>query len=444
MKIQIQQLEQSYLDRTPVEIATQLQQLYQNLEELAAIMPESYIKENFTSSISTIQQQLSTRQTVVEYKLTDKSIFIFTVSKNQFQVYHFEKPNGFEKELVQLYEALQQANAATAQITYNTLALEFYQALIEPLKLPEKQELIIVPDGVLRYLPFEALLTAPAKIPHKFKNRQYLLLQHDISYAYSSDLWLQGTSPSKGNGKVLAFAPSFENDYRQLPPLPYSQIELKSVHRITGAKQYVENTALESTFKIEAPNYSVLHLSTHGILDNHNPEYSHLAFSQIPDGLENEKLFVTEIYKLNLAADLVVLSACKTQLGKMYRGEGLMSIARAFTYAGAKSVVASLWSIDDAQTGQLMKYFYEKLKKQSKHKALNEAKRQFLLENPSKTHPYYWSACVLIGDVTEVNLSISHRTWVFAIFLVIIVLVLLGLVFWKRSFFNLRLSNTAQ
>ena len=235
------------------------------------------------------------------------------------------------------------------------------------------------------------------------------------------------------NGKVLAFAPDFSSDTRSLPPLPYSQTEVQDIQKITGAKQFLANDAFEDTFKTEAPDYAILHLSTHGILNNENPNYSYLAFSQILDEQENEQLYVSEIYELDLAADLVVLSACETKLGKMYRGEGLMSIARAFTYAGAKSVVASLWSIDDAQTGQLMKYFYKNLKKHPKQQALNEAKRQFIQENPSKAHPYYWSACVLIGDVGKVNLTSNYGLWLFGL------LLLLGSVFWGLSLWRRKL-----
>ncbi len=156
--------------------------------------------------------------------------------------------------------------------------------------------------------------------------------------------------------------------------------------------------ATEDQFVKEAGQYRVLHLATHGKANDREGDYSFLAFTEQKDSLENELLYVRDIYNLALNAELVTLSACETGIGKLQKGEGIISLARAFAYAGAGSIVTSLWSVNDEQTKDLMLLFYRELQRgKPKNEALQSAKRQLAAQPGS--HPFYWAGFVAIGDM---------------------------------------------
>jgi CHAT domain-containing protein len=154
-----------------------------------------------------------------------------------------------------------------------------------------------------------------------------------------------------------------------------------------------------------AGDYRILHLATHGRADNRVGDYAFLAFSEIKDSIENELLYVKDLYNLELNADLVVLSACETGIGKLQRGEGIISLARAFAYAGAKSIVTTLWEVNDKSTSELMRYFYRELKLgKDKDEALRLARqRYFDKAAPRGLHPFFWAAFVPVGDMRPVR-----------------------------------------
>jgi len=160
-----------------------------------------------------------------------------------------------------------------------------------------------------------------------------------------------------------------------------------------------------------APNYQIIHLATHGKVNIQYPDYSYLAFQEVKDSLENELLYIKDIYGLQLKADLVVLSACETANGTLAEGEGIVNLARGFTYAGASAVVSTLWKISDIATANLMEEFYRGLKNgQPKDIAMAKAKNHFLETTSSQfAHPFYWAAFVLIGDSAPISLPQSSQ-----------------------------------
>ena len=160
------------------------------------------------------------------------------------------------------------------------------------------------------------------------------------------------------------------------------------------------NQATERKFKAIAENYDVIHLAMHTIIDNKNPMYSKLAFVDVRDSTEDGLLNTHEIYNMNFKAELAVLSSCSSGDGQMYKGEGVISLARGFSYAGCKSIVMSLWEVEDESSVKIMSYYYRELKTgKSKNEALHDAKLKFLKEaGPVKAHPYFWSTFIGIGD----------------------------------------------
>jgi CHAT domain-containing protein len=189
-----------------------------------------------------------------------------------------------------------------------------------------------------------------------------------------------------------------------LSPLPATRGEVEQLAALYGdaAATFVGEQATEERVKQLAPQARILHFATHGLLDERFPLDSALALSipEAPGGeQENGLLQAWEIFeRLRLHADLVTLSACDTALGKEAGGEGLVGLTRAFQYAGARSILASLWSVGDASTGELMERFYRYLRAgQSKDEALRRAQLD-LLREPATAHPFHWAAFEVIGD----------------------------------------------
>ena len=173
--------------------------------------------------------------------------------------------------------------------------------------------------------------------------------------------------------------------------------------------------ATESNFKALSSEYDILHLAMHTLIDDENPLYSKLAFTYIPgDTLEDGFLNAIEIYNLSLKARLTVLSSCSSGFGKFQKGEGVMSLARSFMYAGCPSVVMTLWEVEDQSGAEIMSKFYYYLKKgYSKDKALRKAKLKFLKKTGMlKSHPYFWSPYINIGDPSRIYFGRPLK-WIF-------------------------------
>ena len=179
--------------------------------------------------------------------------------------------------------------------------------------------------------------------------------------------------------------------------------------------------ANEAVFKSNAIDYGILHLATHAIIDGENPLNSYLIFTSTGDSTEDNNLYAWELYNMRLNAQMAVLSACNTGFGKLQRGEGVMSLGRAFAYAGVPSIVMSLWPAEDESTADLMGYFYEALAEgQSKDEALRNAKLRFLKEMPpSKHHPFYWAGFVVQGDAGPLK-SNEIPLWIWGLCVVLI------------------------
>jgi CHAT domain-containing protein len=183
--------------------------------------------------------------------------------------------------------------------------------------------------------------------------------------------------------------------------LNWAEKEVTSISEMMNGEAYCFRCATEKTFKEKAPKAGILHIATHAVVNDVNPMFSKLVFAPDADSREDGFLNTYELYNMKLDARLVVLSACNTGYGKLVRGEGIMSLARGFMYAGCPSIVMSLWPVDDRSTSILMQNFYEGLKKgQSKDEALRQAKLDFLKNaDEVKANPFYWSGMIFVGDM---------------------------------------------
>jgi CHAT domain-containing protein len=242
--------------------------------------------------------------------------------------------------------------------------------------------------------------------------------------------------------QLLAIAPSFpgsnaiaeRNDRAVLGELLFNEDEAAAVLRSFDGRLVADQQATKARFLELAAQYQIYHIASHAVVDDEKPNNSYIAFSTPSDSNSNySRLYSYEILAQSFPADLVVLSACETGVGRVVRGEGIMSLARAFSYAGARSLVTSLWNINDQSGQALMAEFYRHLSDGlTKDEALRQAKLSYLENAPdnARTHPRYWAAFVPTGNMESLT---GSRTWQWAI----LAFVLLG----SFYFFFLRKKN---
>jgi len=373
--------------------------------------PKYYQLKYDLSSIKVqdIQAQLHTNKLLLEYFVGEQDIYIFGISQNQIQVKAVKNAAELLSKVEQLRAFVSQPpaleNSQNHQNAFHQQAYDLYQILVAPLDRTDCQELLIIPDDYLSYLPFDVLLTeAPKTLTNtKQVNSAYLIQNKAIAYHYSAALMLsKSQSHQKKSISFAGFAPTFQDgavaEQRlctadQLYNLNCSQEEVESISQLFKGKTYSAKAANKTVFEQNIDQYQIIHLATHACVDDVDPMSSRIYFTD--DQLSNY-----DLYNLQLQADLAVLSACNTGSGKLVKGEGVMSLARGFIHAGCPSVLMSLWSVDDCATSEIMLQFYQQLKEgKNKDAALRQAKLNYLSSTDRlHMHPYYWSAFVQVGD----------------------------------------------
>jgi CHAT domain-containing protein len=295
---------------------------------------------------------------------------------------------------------------------------QIYRKLFLP--VVGKKKLIVIPDEALNLIPIEALVVNHQSGKRSFKDLHYLIYDHEITYAYSSSiLFHRAADPATEIKNVLAFSysngKSEANNNRNSPlselPGTYEELEVlsrffKNVMRFTG------NDALKANFIGHAKGQDLIHLGVHGVGDPEVVDNARLIFTG--DSLESGDLYAYDIYNLKIDSRLVVLSGCETGLGKRQAGEGIFSMARAFSYAGCPSVVMSMWRAADTFTASIMEGFYEPLHNgESIGASLRASKLKFLKESDElSAHPANWAAFVLNGQDQSFNRqSTPVATW---------------------------------
>jgi CHAT domain-containing protein len=400
-----------------------------NFAELAALLPDA-------------------DSALLEYVVLEEVTYLFIVTKAaspagaSLQVYTLPLKQA---ELAEKTESLRQ-QLAGRDLGFRAASRQLYQLLLKPAQaqLQGKTRLVIVPDNKLWELPFQALLA---------ENDQYLIEQSAISYAPSltvlremqtqrdkssvdsprSTLLALG-NPALGNPTLARTTLALRNG--KLDPLPEAEQEVKALGQLYGAahsKVYVGAEAREERAKTEAAQARILHFATHGVINDAAPLYSHLVLSQSEpneakshtaqpravretqpreaheaqprETHEDGLLEAWELMRLDLKADLAVLSACETARGRYGAGEGVIGLTWALFVAGVPATVVSQWKVESASTRELMLHFHRALQtpastgkaRPTKAEALRQADLK-LLKNPETSHPFYWAGFVLVGD----------------------------------------------
>jgi CHAT domain-containing protein len=356
-------------------ITTKKQEILQAAPELASLVTVN------APNVRELQKLLPKDEMLVEYYGVGDDLYVFLLNKVGVSAGKLNG-KGLAESVLQYRKALIESNSDK----HKTLGSDLYKRLVYPLTRAIKtKNITIVPHGILHYLPFNALYTG----------KEYVVDKYNIRLLPSASVMKFLKNNRKGQkGSLLALGnPDLGNPQYDLPG---AQVEAIAIARkIKGAKVLVRGNATESAVKKNGNQFRYLHLASHGTFDTEKPLSSALLLAK--DAANDGKLTVGELYDLKLNADLVTLSACETALGKIANGDDVVGFTRGFLYAGASSIVSSLWKVDDDATSLLMQEFYSKLQSTNKRDALRAA--QLKLKAGKYSHPNYWAAFQLTGSV---------------------------------------------
>lgn len=406
-------------------------------EEIAQTYPKyarALGKGNPPSMAKVQQSLLEPNQTLVEYVVGDSLIHIFLIQSGHTRLLSISKDFPLEETVENMTqsgiygylgraESHSNAYKMACDIRYYQSARLLYEKLWKPVKQYLGESVIIVPDGVLGYIPFEALIPKDSKRPGAFNTYSYLLEGHVISYSYSSSLLqemqaLSAASLSEAPALIMApftasnvekgdFRSTGANRTQALERLPNSENEARKIGSLLQSPFTLGSFASIDYFLTHAEEASIIHLSTHALADDQNGDFAFLAFASPDTNYSYTPLYSRRLYSLELHADLVYLSACETGTGQLKKGEGIISLSRAFAYAGAKSIITTLWKAEDKISSEIGQAFYQnwQVGKLDKRKALCTAKRGYLISkrgrDPEADHPFYWAGLIGIGDMNE-------------------------------------------
>lgn len=364
-------------------------ELMLSLKKIRLKNPE-FIPENL--DLNALFPKLEKDKAIMVYYFSGfEKMYSFTLENEQIKLNSFSNNAHSIVKIWQFLDYFSDANAITNNIKgYN----KYGKIAFDLLKLPKNtihKNLLIIPDGILNFLPFEALITEETATSN-FAQMHYLLNDFKIAYNNSATFYLNAKPLSGERQTVLGIFPIFENtDYA----LTFSKAEMRSIKKNFEGRFFENATATFDNFKRNASNYSILHLSTHASAGNIETPASIKFYDQ--------EILYSELYNLKINPELVVLSACETGIGKLYKSEGAMSIARGFQFAGAQNLLFSLWKVNDYTTSVFMDNFYKNYKESQSYFEANANAKLDFLKNKSisnaKKSPYYWSAFVYYGEL---------------------------------------------
>ncbi len=383
---------------------------------------------------------------LISYVLTDERLYIIVSNNRRTEVIRRESDSALIASLLRFRDMLSTVPATSSVRKpfndYMDLAYELYRVLLEPaVPFLKGDKIIISPDNILSYIPFETLVTEEFRSPELlYREVPFALKKYRFSYIYSVTFSSEtmGRSRSLANN-LAAFAPDYDgmelddslltaypNLRGEIRELPYALLEAEDAVAQCGGKAFLADEATEEAYKREAGKYDIIHLAMHTLMNDQHPLFSKMIFTSSPASAEDGMLNTYEVYSVTLDAMMVVLSSCNTGNGILATGEGILSLARGFLYAGSRSVVMSMWAVEDNSASEVMRSFYRNMRSgQTKSTALRSARLRFLHSaDQARSHPYFWSALVIYGDDTPLWYD-SIRLYVALLFFLIAAAVLL-------------------
>lgn len=428
------------------------QQLWkQFLDSLQQDYPK-YYKMKYASVVTQlegIQQNIEPQTTLIRYLFIDEQLFVVVLTNSHKQIIALDYPpikNHINEIPKHSFDAI-----TTGQLLY-----ELYQHLWLPLEsYLHTEKLIIIPDGELFNLSFEILTPTPIQNFDQLATHS-LLSQYVISYNYSLLMVNPKSWDKSYTTNYIAFAPVFNTEmkeqylcnmadstaidesYLTLLPQPFSKQLVINYAQLFDGTYFIHDQAVKNLFVQQANQHKIIHIATHAESNNISPELSRLIFAKNNsfNPLEDNSLYTYEIYNIPLTSNLTILTACETGKPTHQPGEGMISLAHAFNFAGSKSILTSLWEIDEESSSTLVDYFYSNLKKgMDKDRALQQAKLTYLTNHQGRTvAPEYWAGLVLIGDTTAIafNSSNTFPSLLLGIVLLLVCIIIFYYFFKKR------------
>jgi CHAT domain-containing protein/Tfp pilus assembly protein PilF len=349
--------------------------------------------------IKELQNKIPPQTGLLSYHIGEKQMLCFIITKNSFDFVTAPLVQGYSAALKSFFENAQSQGGNNTK-KMRALNQQLYEQWIHPLEsyIDRKQSLMIIPDGELNYLPFEVLADADG---------DNLLNQHRITYNYSCTI-LQNSLATLAinNPAKLSMAPFTEwvsntgKSTAALARLSSSKTEAEAI----GGTTLLNKNATKQRFLKLANGYNIIHLATHAYASDKDPNRSFITFYPTnPDSVLSFQLFEPEIYNLKLnKAQLVVLSACESGAGELVKGEGVMSLSRAFSYAGCNNIITSMCKADDASTAYIAMRLHKYIAGgYGISEALQKAKLDYIEDDaisPVKKRPGYWANMRLIGN----------------------------------------------
>lgn len=439
-------------DETIQKFMAKNEEWYRFLENLKQKHPKYYHMryEMVKQSLGTVQENIPSNTTVIRYFFTGDALYAFVANANANTLYQLDTTNLTNQiELISttMYDLEDEHMLKTLHQLYNQLWQPLESAITTT-------NVIIIPDRELFNLSFETLTTQP--INHlKALADSSLLSKHIISYNYSLYLLDKNRTIGQYDNDFIAFAPGFnkmmkeqyrisitdslsvDKTYLTLLPQPFTEDLVKEYSQLFNGDSFVNENASKQVFTKEAKEHKIIHIGTHAESNNNAPELSRLIFAKtINDTItsEDNSLYTYEIYNQNLASNLAILTACETGKPTYQSGEGMISLAHAFNYAGSESILTSLWKIDEQSSAQIIEHFYEYIKKGlPKDEALKKAKLKYIATAKGRTlAPQYWAGLVLIGDTSPIGLQNSFE-FLFWLGLVIVFLILIVVILKRKQ-----------
>ncbi|MEO8473578.1 MAG: CHAT domain-containing tetratricopeptide repeat protein [Chryseolinea sp.] len=357
-------------------------------------------------------------QVILEFFWGSESVYGLAIDGNRVSFVKIGRPSALGKHVEAMLQHVNGDVSTTSIDAFNNFCVNastLYDSLVSPFASMIKPDgkIHIIPDGALSQLAFDILLEKKITLNHvDYRGLPYLLKNHSIGYSYSSAMLIPRNERVVRNPSLLAIAftggarfRGREPDIEKLEQIEGSEKELEALsNRFDNGKFLVEKEATESNFKSLSPNYDLIHLAIHGKGNAKTDFSASLYFRSKYDTIDDGEFHSYELYGLKLKALMAVLSACESGLGKDYKGEGMISMASAFTSAGCENTLMSLWKVNDQASTVLMDKFYENLLEgEDIAEALRQAKLNYLFSSDELTaDPRIWAPLVGYGSLHQI------------------------------------------
>ena len=394
IRAQLKKTHQSYIN----EMSFTLNEISIQLRSINKKITKKHPRRENPISIQHLQKKLKAdKAALVSYFYDKEQLYQFIIEPNNITLHKIKYTKESQINITNFIHLFDDATIINNNIkAYTSSAFKVY-GLLQLSALQTYKNVVIIPDGLLNYLPFGALLTHTTSST-QFNNMPFAIKKQALAYNTNTSFYLNSKNETPNKKSVLGLFPVFEKSNQELT---YSIDEANSINNQMNTKLFMNKEATKENFIKNVNNYNTIHISTHAQSGDFVIP-SHIQFY-------DDMLFLQEIYALHTSAQLVVLSACESGIGKLQKGEGAMSLARGFQYAGADAILFSLWKINDKSTSQIMAYFYKNYSKNSSAFISNNlSKLDYLSDKKisnAKKSPYYWNTFVYYGTIQKSEVS---------------------------------------